>query len=468
MAKNDMKPKKQAMSPSKRRTRIRVMIGRIIFTVFLLAYMGVFYHYANYGYDLLMDWLVRLEASQPDVRSQQVFEELFSDPDWEELYHMAGEEDTVYEGAEAYATYMDTLVGDSKLTYVETSAGLSGNKKYIVKADNTKVAEFTLKNLAPEDEEIPDWTLDEVFVFYTRQESLTIFTIPGHTVYINGVALDTEAHLIQTTETVAETHLPEGLHGYRDMTLYFDGLLIQPEVTILDADGNAMEVSYDPATNLYAEVLSPAEQISQEMQDIIVEAGKAYGKYMIGAIGKNTLKNHFFASGQAYSSITGVDRFMQNYKNYSFGDPSVTEYYRYSDELISAYMSIVLNVTRTDGTIKEYYLETTFFLKPDETGKWMVDSMTNVHIQETVTMVKISFFNGSQEIASQWVNATASQIELPAVTVPSGKDFLGWYTKTVDGLDISYTLVFRPSETGVVILPEEYVLTPLVLYAQFG
>lgn len=454
-------------TPGQKKTRIRVFIGSVIFYLFLAAYVYIFLQAANYGYGLLMDWLGRLEASQPGVKSQELFEDLFADPDWEELYRMAGEENTIYEGAEEYAAYMEAKVGNDKLTYVQTSAGLSKDKKYIVKHDGKRIAEFTMTNDAPEDADIPQWRLGEVFVYYTRQESLTIFTVPGHRVFINGVELDTASHVICTTETVAEEYLPEGVHGYRDMTLYFEVLLVQPEVTILDENDVPMEVRYDAETNLYSEVLPEVAQISDQQRDTVVAAGQAYGKYMITALKKSELKNYFFEDGTAFTDITSVDRYMQSYKSYEFSEAVISDFYQYSAELYSAHMSMVLYVTRSNGTVKDYTLETTFFLKPDETGNWLVDSMTNVHLQETITMVKLQFFKGNEEVQTQWVNANSAQIVLPELDIPEGKEFLGWYTKTVDGLNVSYTPVFKPSETGIVYLPESYELKPMVLYAQF-
>ena len=468
MSEMEVKVKKPRFTPGQKRTRIRVFIGSVIFYALLGVYIYFFVQSAKYGYGMLMDWLNRLEMSQAGVRSQEVFDQLFAQPDWEELYHMAGEEDTIYEGASAYAEYMQEMVGNDPLTYVQTSAGLSGDKKYIVKHGSSRIAEFTLTNKAPAEEEIPDWQLDTVFVYYTRQESLTIFTVPGHRVFINGVELDTNAHLIRTTETAVESYLPEGLHGYRDMTLFFEVLLVQPEVTIFDEEGTPMEVEYDPTLNLYSEVLPEPEAISQEFMDTVIQAGEAYGKYMITAIKKADLKKYFDENSSAFTYITSVDRFMQNYKSYEFADAAVTEFYRYSDDLFSARMSMVLNVTRTNGSVKDYHLETTFFFKPNAEGKWLVDSMTNVHLQEVITMVKLQFINDKEEVQTQWVQSNVPQIQLPPVEVPEGKEFLGWYSKTVNGLDVSYTLVFSPSENGIVYLPENYQLAPMVLYAQFG
>ena len=470
MEKKTRKEKWESFSPSKQRTYKRVRNRRIIFTAFLVVYIIAFLSFAKWGYGKLINWVERIEAAdaQPNIRREEVFQNLFVDPDWEELYELAGEEDTLYEGAAAYAKYMENLVGDNELTCVETSAGLSGDKKYIIKSKDTKVAEFTLKNYNPEDENDPDWRLGEVFLFYTRQESLTIFTIPGHTVYINGVPIDTQEHLISTTHMLVEDYLDEGLHGYRDMTLRFEGLLVQPEVTIQDENGEFMEIAYDSALNLYAELLADPDPIAEDQEAAIIGAAQAYGKYMINA--KNhQLTNFYDQNGQAYQDIIAFqDRWtVQNYQSYDFADISVTKFYQYSETYFSARVSMTLNVIRTDGTTKPFALDTTFFVRQNENGTWLVETMTNVDVQVAIQTVKLVYINGNNVVDTQWVEADSKKVNLPEITVPNGKTFLGWYTKTVNGLDTSYSLVFQPNENGIITLPEGYILTPMVLYAQF-
>ena len=467
MSQNRTRKRSRRLTPGQKQTRFKVMIGSIVFYLFFFAYLAVLLHAAIYGYSLLIDWLNRYEASQPDKICEKVFQDLFGDPDWEALYEMAGEEDTIYEGAEEYAIYMDNLVGDTELTYVETSAGLSGDKKYIVKADSTKVAEFTLKDLSHVEADIPEWTLGEVSVFYTRQEDLFVFTVPGHTVHINGVPLDTEQYVVGTTSTVVEDYLPSDLDGYRDMTLYFEGLLLQPEVTILDENGAAMEVVYDAETNTYSEVIV-SQEISQELFDVVVAANKAYGKYMITAINKTAMKSYFSTTGSAYANLPNQwELWMQSYSAYNFTEATVRDYYQYSEDFFSARVEMILQVTRKDGSVKDYDMSTTFFVRKNSEGKWLVESMTNVDVQARTSMVKLVYMNGGTVVHTEWVEVNAESIQLPDFNIPEGRTFLGWFTKSVEGNKTTYSLVFAGSEDGIVYLPEGNTLTYMVLYAQF-
>ena len=65
------------------------------FLMILLFCGGVFF-----AHGLLVDWLTKFEAAQPTVKSEEVFTELFAQPDWADLYDRSGMTDTVYEGKE--------------------------------------------------------------------------------------------------------------------------------------------------------------------------------------------------------------------------------------------------------------------------------------------------------------------------------------------------------------------------------
>ena len=120
-----VKAKKQKKGP-----RVGSVIFYTIYFLFILAFFGATY----LGLNWLHGWLSDFEAAQPTLKAQQVFQEVFTDPDWGALYEAAGAKDSLYEGKEQYVNYMEEKVGDAKLTYMETSAGLDQTKKkFIVK-----------------------------------------------------------------------------------------------------------------------------------------------------------------------------------------------------------------------------------------------------------------------------------------------------------------------------------------------
>lgn len=440
-------------------------VGTVIFYTLYFVMIAAFAVGMHFVLGALEDWLVSYEASQPKVKSQQVFDQLFAAPDWAELYTMAGCEDTLYEGKDDYAAYMAQQTEGLELSFLETSAGIDQTiKKYNVKAGTEKVAAFTLTDATGGAGEVPDWQLSGVEVFFTRQESCTVLAAPDCTVLINGVALD-DSHIIRTVSTAAESYLPEGVHGYRMMELYIDGLLVAPEVTVLDETGTEVDLVYDEAAGTYSCDL-PASMPGDAEYHTLLTAAQTYCKYMIGAVGKPELQSCFDSSSRIYSTIVSNDTWMQSYAGYDFGTEAITEYYRYSDSLCSARVALTLNVTRKDGTVKQYELNTTFFLTEAESG-WLVTDMTNVDIQQQTTMVRLTYMNGTEEVESLMVDANSTALTPPAVTAPDEQSFSGWFYETLaeDGSK-TMTLAFLPDENGTVSLGGT-TLEPMTLYALF-
>ncbi len=446
----------------------RVTVGTIVFYALYFLLIAAFIIGLTWGLGALKDWLGQFELSQSTYKSQEVFDELFADPDWAALYEMTGQKDTVYEDVQAYADYMQLLVGDKKLIMAQTSAGLDKNKeKYLIKLDKEVVADFTLVNNMEADAQIPQWELEDVNIYFERRHSVQVAVIPGNIVFINGVALD-DSHIISTTTTLAEEYMPEGLHGYRQQILKLDGLLVAPTVTIQTPDGQEMEVAFDPETKLYSQVI-PVQEMSQEVYDRAVATGQAFIKYMLAEMSKYTIQAYFDPNGEAYQLLPPTwDLWVQDNRGFTFGDPIVSEFYQYSDTLYSVRVNITATVTRLDYTQKDYNMDTTFLFHLTSDGSWLVDRKTNEELQTQFTQVRLNFHTGDELILSQFVDNQSEKLSLPPVTVPDGKKFLGWFTKEVDETGkTTMHLAFSPSDDGIVYLPGDTVLEAMELYAQF-
>lgn len=452
----------------------RVRVSTIIFYIFYLLLIGAAAYGIHYGLGLLNDWLVVYEASQPDTRSQEIFNELFADPDWADIYDRAGLEGTQFEGKEAYVTYMENLVGDRELTYSKTSAGLSGGEKYIVRVGDQKVATFTMENPVTDELEIPQWSLADIEAgFFTRNEDVTILTQPGHTVKVNGVTLS-EDYVIMTTSSTVDEYLPEGVHGPRTATLYAKGFLVAPEVQVLDAEGNAVELNYDAETNTYFETIideSTTSDISDEEYQALLDATKAYSKALIGAELYEWQK-HFVKNSELYKQIrelVGSNSFFKGWTRYEFEPETISEYHRYTDDLFSARIQMKLNTYRKDGSVKPFELDSTIFMQKDSNGKWLVIRLVNDQIHGTLTQVRLTWTDeAGNQLASAMVNAADRFLTPPSIVVPEGKVFAGWFMETTDEQgNKTLKLIFAPTENGTINLPEDYVLEPMVLIARF-
>ena len=464
--------KAQRMAASAERRRKRARNSRIFYSIYF-----AFIVLAVCALLLLMtplhNWLVKFEASQPDTQCQQVYDVLFADPDWGVLYDLAGLEATEFEGKEEFVHYMKVKTANAKnpeLTYSETSAGLSGDHKYLVYLDDEKIASFMLNDVTPEGAEYSQWQLGKVELFFTRQQSTTVERLPGCTVLINGVALNDD-YTVRTVFTKAEEYLPEGIHGYYREYQYVDGLLVHPAtVEVVDANGETIPLIFDMDNNIYKLDIEESANMTTDEEQIVLNAAKANALYAIRAINAGDLRKYFDPNTQIYKDICNTPTFIQSYNSYAFDESvsSVTDFYRYSDELFCARVTLQLNITRKDGSVKSLDMNTTYFMTQNAVGNYMVTNITNVELQQVIEQVRLAFDVDGTLMETRFADASAHTVAVPRPVAPEGKVFKGWATQTVgDDGKITRTIVFVPGEGGIAQVPVDLTLEPMTLYAVF-
>ena len=474
-AKKQPAPQEAPAKPKKKQKK-GPRVGSVIFYTLYFVFILVFFVALYFGLNWLHGWLTDFELSQPTLKAQQVFDEVFTNPDWGALYDSAGAQDSPYEGKAEYVTYMKNKVGDTPLTYMETSAGLDKSiKKYNVRLGSEKVATFTLKdrnysgdkslNNLENITDIPDWVLGAVEVFFVREDVYNIVKLNGHTAYVNNVALD-DSFTIQKATTRAEEYLPAGTTGFILETQQVTGLMEAPTVTVKDEKGNVMEVTYDEATKTYTE-RTEVNTMSDAEKEVALKAAQVSSLWMIEAIrDRGEVAKYFEPSSDAYNTIVkSTELWVQDYSGYEFVDQSVTDYARYSDNLFSVRVKMTLNVTRTNGTVKPWAFDQSMFFQKGDSGKWLCFESTNKNVSEPVGKVRLTFMQGETMLHTDFFETNTKEVITPNFSIPEGQVFSGWITiHNEDGQTI-YNLEFVPDETGVVKLPEGTTLKPMTLYA---
>lgn len=408
----------------------------------------------------LRNWLTKFEASQPDHKRDEVFAQLFEDPDWAKLYDMAGIRSSKFENSTTFDAYMTNLVGDRKLNLLEISAGLSGDKKYIVRLEDQKIACFTLTGGSENQTEIQQWELGSLELFFTANQTVTVERFPGQTVYINGLPLD-DSYTIQKVSTVAQAYLPEGVNGYRSELQQVTGLLNQPDVKVMNPDGSAAQIMYDAEKAQYHQLI-PTLQPSDEEKALARSAVETYAKYMIRKASMSDIRKCFMTGSKIYSTIASSEvGWTQSFDSYSFTEPQFLNFYRYSEDVFSIRVVMTLEVKRKNGSIKEYDLNNELIFQKDASGKYMVFEMTNVELQQRKQEVRLTFLNGDSMISSQFVDAYAKSLTLPSV-----EGLTAWVKKEVASSGKVTLTVVYDADTQV-NLPGDVALEPMTLYAYF-
>lgn len=447
----------------------RPKVGTIVFYSLYGLFVAVFIAAVLVALSFLKDWLVRYEASQPEHKAQQVFEDLFATPNWESLYELAGIPDTPYEGKEAFANYMTQKAGSTALTYEETAAGLSGDRKYIVSLSGEKLATFTLTGGSDQQAEIANWKLGTVELFFQRDQSILVEKLPEQTVYINGTPL-TDSHTVRKTYTVAEDVLPDGVHGYRMEQQYLDGLLLAPEITVKDEDGNVVTMVKNPETGILTPALPEAVPMTEAERERFLDAAKAYSLFLTRKITKGELAEYFDKTTTLYHDIVTAEAYVQPFDRHEFltDENSVVDFCRYSDELYSARVVMTMRQFRSGWKTKDFHMNTTFFFTKTKDGSWLVTNLSNVDIQQMKEEVRLTFYSGNSILSSQLVDSSATTLNLPSVTAPQGQYLKGWAIRENDGHGkITMTIVLTPGAGGIAQLDPEQPLTPMNLYPIF-
>lgn len=442
--------------------------GVIFYTIFFLC-IFLFYTATYFGLLELRDWLNRYEMAQPTTKSQGIFETLFYDPDWDSLYDIANVQNAAYGSKDDFISYMENRVGETDLTYVETSTGLSNDKKYIVRVGNEKIATFTLvnHNQSASQTEIADWQLGNLEFFVQYNESYYIKKLDGHMAYVNDSPLD-DSFTIRISTTNAEGYLPEGITGIRVCTQQITGLAGKPNVRIVDAAGNEMRVVYDESTHTFTEQ-SEVNSISDTERDLAIDAVKTYALYMIKQAGEGDIAEYFLRGSDAYNAITDTERgFVQDAASREFVNETVTNYCRYSDNLFSVRVSITLNQYRASGSVKESTIDQSLFFEKQANGKWLCYAMTAVDVFQPVEKVLLTFMNGNEVLDSDFYDSEINTLTCPVISTPEGKVFSGWMVEETDenGQTIM-NIIFQPDENGVVAIPAGVTLEPMTLYPYF-
>lgn len=475
------RPTPPPQQPETKKKKSGPRLGGVIFYTLYFMFILIFFLATFLGLTWLHGWLTDYEMAQPDGKAEQVFTQLFTDPDWGALYDAAGAKDSAYEGRDAYVSYMEDKVGDSQLNYLETSAGLSGNKKYLVRLEKEKVASFTLVDKAKNENEdmtnkfknmsrIPDWQLGAVEVFFNREGTYYIEKLDGHTAFVNDVPL-TDEMTIQVATTLAEKYLPEGTTGVSMCTQQIDGLMAQPTVTIFDKSGKQMEVTYDEATRTFTERLE-SNTMSDDQRDAAIKAAETYCNWMLAVDNdRGHAAQILDPTGTAYKDLTSIPRdqlWVQSNNGFTYDNINVSDFALYAGDIFSVRVTLDVNVTRTDGTIKNYPFNSSMFFRKSDTGKWLCFNTTNVDVSQPVGRVRLTFMNGENEVHSQFYGTDSKEIVTPVVPTPEGKVFTGWVTiEKDDSGAMVYNLQFQPDEEGKVAIPEGTILKPMTLYALF-
>lgn len=409
-------------------------------------------------------WRQRYQTAQPDQKSAEAFSLLFKDPDWALLYTMAGMEDTLFENRNTFVRYMDSVAGGERLSYMQLPVQETLVQKYAVYHGDTTIGAFTMVGT---EDSIPEWSLSTVEFFCDRSIRVTIFKSPDDTVYINGVALD-DSYTIRSTSTLAEDFLPEGVHGYRMEQQQIDGLLMEPTVTVVDADGAPVPMVYNSDTHTYSPMEEKGPEIADSHVQFALDAAKANAAFAIRANSFTELRQYFDPNSNAYAAVCDTAPLLEGCAEYKF-DPSatqVTNYRSYGSSLFSATVSLKLDVTMENGDAYSFDLSWNYLYRQNYTGNFLIIEISDEPFHTIREQVRLTFIHDGKMLQSTMVSSDEAVLHYPQPSAPDGMVFSGWAQKLTDseGME-TMAILYAQNASGTIALPEGSAWEPMTLYA---
>lgn len=415
----------------------------------------------------LENWLSDYENTHAGNRSQEIFQTWFAEPDWNRLYALAGIADSQYEDANAFADAMSELCRGRTLTYQETSPGLSGQRRYLLKLDEESIGWFTLENRAARSARMPDWQLCQLHLNRERTKSVTVLTPGDVTVRINGVPL-TNDHVISVDSTLAQDYLPLGYEAPRTYTYHLEGLMATPQVTVEDRQGNPLEVVYVQELDTFL-VQAPEEQISRELSGLCLKTAKAYAQYRISRESLWELDQYFDSTTETYALIRKTEPLVSDsvLPRLTYGEETISDFCRYGEDLFSVRIQLPVQIRGAEDTELTFLVDHSFFFRL-RGDNWKCITVTETDISQPTSFLRVTFLLDDQVLCTNLYSSDCEALSLPQVSAPQGQSFAGWFRRETgaDGA-ITYIPVFGPEQSGTVRLPDGTLREPMILYAMF-
>lgn len=447
-------------TPQRQRGRFR---HALYFLVFLMSIALCALILVYCAMSPLKRWLTQYESVQPEYIESQIISLIFADPDWDLIYDLAGVESTTFEGKAEFISYMEAKTKGKTITYQRLPSSNVGDRYYELTADGELLATFTMTETSGTSL-YADWTLGSVEVFFTREESITITTHPDCIVYINGVALD-DSYIISTTHAAVEDILPDGLHADRTKTLYVDGLLCAPEIEVIDRSFTELDIYYTADADTFSTAIPTTESMTDAEKELIKNAAITHALFDVRGCTPSQLRKYFHPSSELYTQLIKGEPFCASYDSHKLNEKriKITDFYRYSDNLFSAHVSLTMDVTTKDGETVKYSLDTTYFFVEKSSGTYLVNGSTDMDLMEQIQHVRLTYAHNNSVLLTQLVNTNTSDYPVPEFT----EDVMAPSAWGVYGEDGNLIPVLQQQEDGTYKLVGDRITQPTTLYPIF-
>lgn len=328
--------------------------------------------FVAYGLNLLKSWMADYESTQPKYVAERVFNQVFANPDFDELLEKQGYTVCEAETKQDLINYVKAQVGDGKITYQQAASGVDGGTlKYVVSAGDNAFAQFTVvKTDAVTEYGNPIYMPGDYEIYYkTETKSVTIIAPSDAKVSINGYVLDGR-YIIKTEETESCAHMPgkvlkndDNTQGIKFSTYYFDGLLYDTDnIAVTDKYGDPCPMTKNKDGVFLADINYNEDYQNTHSENVLFFV-EEYAKYAMRFGSFNKFKNTIDPDSDLYEKISTMEYYwVHKPDGYEFTSRETGEFYEYGENVFSCRVTVDWHAWRGNKTFNDT-IDLTLYLR---------------------------------------------------------------------------------------------------------
>lgn len=306
------------------------------------------------------------ESKQVKYAAEAVFEEFFGG-DLERVAKEYGESVSAYEKSDSYLLALKNRVDKESLSYSKMSEE-EGKHIFSVFDKNGEIAQYILSQT-----EDKKWLLEDIDLFISPENTVTVTVQKGSEVKINGVTLKEELIMSEDSTHPSNSYdFPEeNCEGIQTVTYYLDGLYLKPEVKVTDRFKNDAAVT-EESENVYVSPVVYDTHRLEEVEERILNAAEEYCRYMYRDASLTDIMIYIDRSDELYAYLKSLTEYWsEEGERREYTEKSVTDLYFYSENVFSCKVKFIATL---DEEVDEIELDLLFY-RADKA--WMLDTILN-------------------------------------------------------------------------------------------
>ncbi len=351
----------------------------LIFYAGLCVFIAVAIFFVGRAMDKIENVLGEYENSLPKYAVEEIFDEYFATPDFDQLMLLADCKAEGFNTNDDLKRYFEERVNGKKITWVYVAG--SDKTKINVKADGEKFAQYSIK-VSPQVTEngFATYELDTVRLYYKAPYSVKIKIPFNYSVSVNGVMLGEEYKTATGITSDLRDTIPEGTYKFSYDEYTVEDMLFEHKPVAYNSKNEKTELVYDEESKMFCADFAYDEALKNEYSDFVIDGVEVYASRIQNAATMSQVRKYFEIGTETYERIKdNPGSFVWDYDSCEFENQSATDFYAYDENTFSC----IVKVTQVmHWTNKEDYRENvnvTIYLRKGDDGEFMIyDLITNL------------------------------------------------------------------------------------------